>query len=225
MKFLLNASIDTLLTAANLKRRKKSSSDKCKLCKNRQTTNHCLNICKIALDSGRYTWRHNNVINFIVESLDSSKYTIHSDIPGHEAPWGGTVPPELTITPLKPDITIWNKKSERFHIYELTCPLEENITQRHLDKSNKYAHFVTDISRAKTLVKAFEVSSRGYLSPNNHITWKELHKLCKPQIKLSTFKKNISSLSLYSSYHIWLCRSDMNFAQPPYLQATFRDSY
>ena len=224
MTFLLNASIDTLPTAANLKRWKKSSSDKCKLCKNRETTNHCLNICRVALDSGRFTWRHNNVINYIVESLDSSRYTIHSDIPGHEAPGGGTIPPELTITALKPDITIWDKKSDRFHIYELTCPLEENITKRNLDKSNKYAHFVKDISRTTTLVKAFEVSSRGYLSPSNHNTLKELHKLCKPQIKLSTLKKNISSLSLYSSYHIWLCRNYMNFVQPPYLQATFRDS-
>ena len=223
MKFLLNACIDTLPTAANLKRWKKSLSDKCKLCNNRQTTNHCLNICKVALDSGRFTWRHNNVVNYIVQSLDHTKYTIHSDIPGHEAAGGGTIPPELTITPLKPDITILDKQNEKFHIFELTCPLEENIDKRHTDKSNKYAHFITDISTVKTSVKAFEVSSRGYLSPQNHTHLKELHRFCKPEVKLSTFKKNISTLSLYSSYHIWLCRSDANFVQPPYLQATFTD--
>ena len=49
LKFLANAHIDTLPTAANLKRWKKSSSDKCKLCKGRQTTAHCLNICKVAI--------------------------------------------------------------------------------------------------------------------------------------------------------------------------------
>ena len=142
LKFLLNASIDTLPTAANLKRWKKSPSDKCNLCHNRQTTNHCLNICKVALDSGRFMWRHNNIINYIVQSLDTDKYTVHSDIPGHEAPGGGTVPPELAITPLKPDITIWDKHSEKFHIFELTCPLEENIAARNTDKSNKYAYFI-----------------------------------------------------------------------------------
>ena len=73
------------------------------------------------------------MINYIVEFLDSSRYTIHSDIPGHEAPGRGTIPPELTITALKPEITIWDQNSERFHIYELTCPLEENIAQRNLD--------------------------------------------------------------------------------------------
>ena len=53
LKFLANTHIDTLPTAANLKRWKKSSSDKCKLCKGRQTTAHCLNICKVAMETGR----------------------------------------------------------------------------------------------------------------------------------------------------------------------------
>ena len=204
MKFLLNASIDALPTAAYLKRWNKSSSDKCKLCHNRQTTNHCLNIYKVALDSGRFTWRHNNVINYIIQSLDTSKYTLHSDIPGLEAPQGGTVPPELAITPLKPDITIWDKQNDRFHIFELTCPLEEHIATRNTQKTNKYDHFVKDISIAKTLVTAFEVSSRGYISPENHKNLKTLHKFCRSTDKLSTFKLNISQLGIYSSYHIWL---------------------
>ena len=220
MKFLLNACIDTLPTASNLKRWKKLLSNKCKLCQKRQTNSHCLNNCKVALDSGHFTWRHNNIINYIVQSLDTSKFTIHSDIPGHEAPGGGgTVPPR---TALKPDITIWDKSSEKFNLFELTCPLEENINTRKTEKSNKCSHFVQDITVAKTSVTAFEVSSRGYLSPRNHKHLKELHKFCSPHIKLSTFKQNISTLSIYSSYHLWLCRCDINFAQPPYLQATLK---
>ena len=73
LKFLLNANIDTLPTAANLKRWKKSSSDLCKLCKCRQTTDHVLSNCKVALDTGRFTWRHNCVINFIVEDRKCKK--------------------------------------------------------------------------------------------------------------------------------------------------------
>ena len=34
---------------------------------------------------------------------------------------GGTIPPEVSITNLKPDITIWDKTNEKFHIFELTC--------------------------------------------------------------------------------------------------------
>ena len=53
LKFMINASIDTLPTPANLHRWKYSPSDKCKLCGNKGTTNHILNICKVMLDTNR----------------------------------------------------------------------------------------------------------------------------------------------------------------------------
>ena len=191
LKFLANAHIDTLPTAANLKRWKKSSSDKCKLCKGRQTTAHCLNICKVAMDTGRWTWRHNNIVNYVVNSLDITKYTVFSDIEGHEAPGGGTVPPEIIVTNLKPDITIWDKVNNRFNIFELTVPLDVNISQRNIDKTNKYAHFSTDITHIHTTVTAFEISSTGNVSADNKKSLTSLHKFCKPGIQLSTFIKNI----------------------------------
>ena len=223
MKFLLNATIDTLPTAANLHRWKKSPSDKCKLCLGRQTTDHCLNICKMGLDTGRWTWRHNNILHYIMDSLDKSKYTVHSDLPGQEAAGGGTIPPEICVTPLKPDIVILNKHKKEMHIFELTCPLERNIEERHLYKQNKYAHFSTDITSFKTSITAFEVSSRGFISKRNQSHLHSLQKLCTPGIKLSTSMKNISTLSIYSSYHLWLCRSDPIFVKPPFLQPTFHD--
>ena len=73
------------------------------------------------------------MINYIAQCLDTSKYTIHSDIPGHEAAGGGSTPPEVTITALKPDITIWDKENISFNMFELTCPLEENIDKRHIE--------------------------------------------------------------------------------------------
>jgi hypothetical protein len=224
LKFLVNSVIDTLPTAANLVRWKKSSSDKCKLCRGRQTTAHCLNICKVAMETGRWTWRHNNIVNYVVSSLDTSKFTVHSDIEGHETAGGGTVPPEVTVTNLKPDITIWDKTNNKFEMFELTVPLDVNISQRNLDKSNKYAHFTTDITHIKTTVTAFEVSSTGTITAENKTRITSLHKYCKPGIKLSTFVKNISSLSIYSSYHIWLCRNDPEFHTPPYLPAPFQPS-
>ena len=65
-----------------------------------------------------------------MDSLDKSKYTVHSDLPGKEAAGGGTIPPEICVTPLKPDIVILNKKE--MHIFELTCSPERNIEERHL---------------------------------------------------------------------------------------------
>ena len=50
------------------------------------------------METGRWTWRHNNIVNYVVNSLDTTKYTLFSDIEEHEVPGGGTVTPEVTVT-------------------------------------------------------------------------------------------------------------------------------
>ena len=130
----------------------------CKLCKRRQTTDHILSNCKVALDTDRYTWRHNCVINYIVSNVDP-KFTVFSDLPGHTAPGGGSIPPELCVTTQKPDIVILNKQAKTISLFELTCPSEKNIEDRNTEKSNKYAHFASDITDYKCKVECCEVSS------------------------------------------------------------------
>ena len=225
LKFIANASIDTLPTQANLKRWKKSTSDLCPLCRGRQTNNHVLNICQVGKDTGRWTWRHNNIVNYVVDSVDTEKFTVYSDIPGHTAPGGGSIPPEICITVQKPDIVIIDKVNKVMHLFELTCPLEEHIEKRHQDKENKYAHFVADCSSGemKCTLTCFEVSSRGLITPRNSDHLHTLHKFTKKGIKLSVFKKNISALSVLSSFHIWLCRSDPSFQEPPFLPPPFQE--
>ena len=51
----------------------KSSSDLCKLCQRRQTTNHILSACPVALNQLRFTWRHDSVVSYIVNNVDSKK--------------------------------------------------------------------------------------------------------------------------------------------------------
>ena len=225
LKFIANASIDTLPTQANLKRWKKSTSDLCPLCRGRQTTNHVLNICKVGMDTGRWTWRHNNIVNYVVNNVDREKYTVYSDLPGHTAAGGGSIPPEICVTVQKPDIVIIDKVSKSMHLFELTCPLEEHIEKRHKDKTDKYAHFVADCT-SETMscsLTCFEVSSRGLITPRNGEHLKTLHSFIQKGIKLSVFKKNISALSVLSSFHIWLCRSDPSFQEPPFLPPPFQE--
>ena len=216
LKFLLNASIDTLPTAANLKRWKKASSDLCKLCKRRQTTNHVLSACPVALDQKRYTWRHDSVISYIVNIVDP-KFTVFSDIPGHNAPGGGSIPPELCVTVQKPDIVILNKEKKEIHLFELTCPSEANIEHWHREKNNKYAHFISDCTGYKCTVQCFEVSTKGFLTTRNHTTLKTLHKFMQPHHTLNNFKQNIAAISLIASHQIFISRSDPTFSAPPYI--------
>ena len=65
LSFAVRASIDRLPTFRNLQRWGKKVSAKCKLCGNKQTLQHVLNGCKVMLEQGRYTWRHNNILNLL----------------------------------------------------------------------------------------------------------------------------------------------------------------
>ena len=115
MKFVLNASLDTLPTKANLSLWGKRTNVKCR-CGVKETLNHILNCCQLALTEGRFTFRHDCVLNYIASCLDTDKYTCYVDIPGHQTPAGGTLPPDVAVTNLKPDIVIVdrrNRKSER----------------------------------------------------------------------------------------------------------------
>ena len=73
-------------------------------------------------------------------------FKVYSDLPGWEATGGGTIPAELCMTNLKPDIVIIDSVKKKLHIFELTVPLTTNIDQRNSEKSQKYAPFVTDIT-------------------------------------------------------------------------------
>ena len=116
---------------------------------------------------------------------------------------------------------IVDRKEKNIHIFELTVPFEQNIEQRHREKSDKYAHFATDCTGFNSLVTAFESGSLGYISRRNHSALYTLHKYTKPGIKLTQFKSNISALALYSSYYIFITRNEEFFTQPPFLSPPF----
>ena len=170
------------------------------------------------LDTNRYTWRHNNIINFIVTNVDKS-FKVYSDIPGWEAPGGGTIPAELCVTNLKPDIVIIDSAKKKLHIFELTVPLTTNIDQRNTEKSRKYAPFITDITGFDCTVNCFEVSATGFISNRNKATLSTLHSFMTKEIKKSTFMSNLNSLAWYGSYKIWLTRDEPIFSDPPFLIA------
>ena len=155
----------------------------------------------MSLNQGRYTFRHDSILNYIQQCLDTTKYRIYIDIEGHQTQDGGTIPPEFMITTLKPDIVIIDEKSKIFEIFELTVPGELRISAAHNLKLEKYQHFSTDILRLKTTVTPFEIGSNtGYISRENKENIKRIHKYCKREIKL---KNNISAIAVLGSYYIF----------------------
>ena len=221
-KFILNASINTLSTQDNLKLWNKSTSDKCALCGNRDSTLHTLSGCKVALNQDRYTWRHDNIVKYIVDSIDTSKFTVNADIEGHRASTGGSLEPELAITLEKPDIVIRDMTNNSVDICELTAGHEINIAKNHKTKSDKYAWMLTDITTMKPNLTAFEVGCRGLITPENRVRLKYIHTFCKKHIKQKTFLENCSALAVNSSYLIFNCRKEPTFPALGFLGPPFQ---
>ena len=70
VEFLIRSTYDLLLSKSNLVKWKKESDPTCPLCNEKpQTLEHVLNSCKTALASGRYTWRHNSVLDELVRII------------------------------------------------------------------------------------------------------------------------------------------------------------
>ena len=214
MKWILNASIDTLPTKVNLRLWGKVTNDKC-FCGSRQTLNHILNCCNVSLDQGRYTYRHDNILQYISGCLDKDRFTCFIDLEGQQTPAGGTLPPQLIVTNCKPDIVIIDKKKKTVSIFELTVPGETRLKIAHKLKDDKYQHFASDIHTYSAAVIAFEIGSHtGFINSENKLSLNKLHKFCKKDIKLNCFKKNISSIAVLSSYFIFTCRNSEHWSSP-----------
>ena len=104
------------------------------------------------------------------------------------------------------DLVIIDRMEEKMDIFELTVPLETNIKNANTHQMNKYEHFITDITTRDVSVHPFEIGSRGYISPSspsNEAILKKLHKFCKPSVSFKAMCRNLLSLAVLSSSHIF----------------------
>ena len=128
--------------------------------------------------------------------------------PGHQTAAGGTLPPSVLVTNLKPDIVIVNNPEKAVSIFELTVPSEQRIEVANKLKNEKYQHLLSDINSLKPNLNCFEIGLHtGYISRRNRQHLQELHKYCKKEIKVKTFIQNISAIAILSSYYIFNCRN------------------
>ena len=81
VKFLVKSTLDVLPTPANLRRWWNSSSNKCPLCNGYGSMKHILSFCKVGLNQGRLTWRHDSILRILMSALknkaaSTKKYTL-----------------------------------------------------------------------------------------------------------------------------------------------------
>ena len=71
--FAISLVYDILPTPTNLCTRKLSEDPSCKLCGRRATLEHVLSACSKSLANGRYTWRHNQVLEALAAGIDRAR--------------------------------------------------------------------------------------------------------------------------------------------------------
>ena len=219
LKFILNSTLDTLPTRVNLLQWKKASSDKCGLCSGRETSVHVLSACPVSLNQGRFKWRHDNILHFIANCVDDSKFKVFADLPGFQTEAGGTIPPNIAVQSQKPDLVIISKKKKEISMFELTVPYEHNIHIRHREKTDRYAHFKTDIQNYKITSEAFEIGARGYISSENKGRLKQIYNMCNKDMKYRKFEETICSMAMDGSQYIYLSRKEKEWHTPAFLTA------
>ena len=220
LKFAINAGINTLPSADNLKRWGKRVSDRCGFCGNVQTLAHILSNCSTALEQGRFTWRHDSVLNSIVSFSQShlrEGFSLFSDLSGFQAPHGGVIPPHILATSLRPDIFVVNELLRVIVILELTCPWERNIEKDHDYKERKYAPLVADLARDFQVFQfSLEVSARGLITKENKSRLKAfLLKICDVgNCDMQKLISYCSKASLLASFSIFSARNEPSWSSP-----------
>lgn len=198
-KFSRKALIFSLPINTNLKRWKKVDSDLCPLCNAKQTQLHVLNNCKIAVNEGRYTWRHDSILFTIlhyVNQLNEFGFEVRVDLPGYRST------SEL-FNRFRPDIVLI--KGNEVYSIELTCCFESNFIKSNRYKIERYANLENDLIEQKKLTKFFvEVSSLGFIPKHNDIFYKFLK---TKNINTDRLKMKLSETALRCSYFLYTQRN------------------
>ena len=215
-KFAINAGLNTLPSADNLMRWGKRTSDLCTVCSlnRKQTLNHILSYCSAALEQGRYTWRHDSVLRTIFDFVRrdiKDGFQIFTDLTGHGAGNGGTIPPDVLPTTQRPDIFLVNRAAKKVILFELTVPWDANISSSHDLKEQKYAALVRDLSLDYHVeFYCFEVSVRGQVSKANRARLKSFLYNSTGMNRNATVKliNSVSKAALLGSFSIFSARNE-----------------
>ena len=204
LKFILNASLNTLPSNSNLHMWGKKASDTCTLCQgSRQTLEHILNNCPKAMELRRYRLRHDaflQVIGDFIKTHLPPQFSTTIDSPSEVY----SFPHHIMPTNLRPDIIRWCDQRRELWFFELTVSYETKVADARARKRAKYHDLVVAGRAAGYRAKliTLEVGSRGMLGDANindlrEATTKEFSSLCLQGI----------TAAILGSFSIWGSRN------------------
>ena len=183
---------------------------------------HILNFCSIALHQGRFTWRHNSVLNHLTSTILLHKpqdLEVYADIPGSDLN-GSTIPPDILPRTSRPDLVLIRRKEKQIFVLELTCSFERNIDSANARKKEKYTQLKSDIEDQgyTCYLVPFEIGSRGYISKRNKLDLTTVFHATNLKFNTAKCMKDLSKIALLSSFSIFHAYTQPTWQDPPLLK-------
>ena len=214
MAFAARLSTNSLASPDNLKRWGKRKMGTCPLCSaTNATLAHITNMCTVALNQGRFSWRHDSVllqITKIVKSLATRGTEVFSDLPDFQIN-GTTIPADVMVSAgegSKPDLVILNREQRTVALLELTCSLPGSANKAHIRKVNSYTQLAIDLEERgyKVFLVPFEVLSSGHITNTCKIsiqnTLQQFHIRVKNSLFVDLAKiALLCTMSVFYAYH------------------------
>ena len=200
---------NTLPTRKNLLKWGISATSECSFCLEPESLLHVVAGCKTYLNQGRFTWRHDSVLNFIASTLKSVDHSnLYADLPGYISP------SVLTGDELRPDLLI-TLENKCIYVLELTIGFESNLLTNVTRKQQKYQDLINEQHKNYEKVKfinlsisslgVFSHSSLDFIEMLNDIKFDEqCRKYCV---------RKIINICIRSSYYIF-CKRNQEWNNP-----------
>ena len=212
LSFLLRAGSDTLPTPMNLARWNIIINPVCVLCQSTQpTSNHILTGCSVALDQGRYTWRHDSVLQVFVRNLQKVLlpcFKLYADLPGYLASASppSTIPPNFSSSLSRPDLVLVS--SDSIVLFELTVVTntKHHFTAASLRKQDRYGPLLQDLRDSALSVDlvTIEIGCLGHFTP---ATISKLSEICHlPKRNVHSMLQQAAKVAISCSYRIFNAR-------------------
>ena len=129
---------NTLPTRKNLVKWGTAPTSECSYCLEQESLLHVVAGCKSYLNEGRFTWRHDSVLNFIASIIKSVKTcNIYADLPGFISP------SVITGDKLRPDLVL-TLTTKCIYILKLTIEFESNLLTNTKRKRQKYEELINE---------------------------------------------------------------------------------
>ena len=189
-----------------------SPTSDCSFCIQPESLLHIVAGCKKYLEEGRYTWRHNSIIYFPANSLQSIKNSsLYVDIPGFISPCA------LTSDSLRPDLLLVIP-DKCLYILELTIGFETNLRNNSQKKQLKYKTLIREqqknfnevrfIDLSMSALGVFDHLSKGSIDMIQDLNFDEATK--------NYMIRRTLTIAIRTTYYIF-CRRNKDWDSPEFL--------